>query len=157
MILAAANATADDVGRLVGIAVVAVFSTWMSFVICRGFASLRWPSTIGKVLSSEVGDMFHRTDGDGDFHHAIRYEYVVEGRRYVGNRVYVGPRLHYDFASEVEPLAKAFSEGASTRVYFDPSRPAYSVLQPGPKLAHALALLGALGSAVCLVWPWVFG
>ena len=59
----------------------------------------------------------------------VKYDYAVNGKRYVGHQVSWGPR-----GGTAEPtyqeLAEKYPPGRDVTVYYDPKRPATAVLEP---------------------------
>src|SRR5215471_2587758 len=94
----------------------------------RQVVALRFPSTEGVILSSEVT---HHDDSDGTTYGvAIRYSYSV------GSRGYEGDRYRYDksTSSDCAWAQRAVAErppGTKVRVYYNPLNPAEALLVPG--------------------------
>jgi len=88
----------------------------------RGLQSMRWPRIQGVVKRVSI-NMDNIVD--------VSYEYTVDGRRFLSDRVrFGGPR---DFASARGATAYAdrYQIGGKILVRYDPQSPDQSVLEPG--------------------------
>ncbi len=99
--------------------------------IRTGFESMgskNWHSVPGIILVSKVERP--PAGGRNDQHAKIIYEYLVAGRKYRGSRVSF--RQSSGFVSEdpTRILAK-YPQDSSVKVYYDPTSPKSSVLEPG--------------------------
>lgn len=94
-----------------------------------GRGSLKWPSTEGEILSSEVA--FDPMSGRERAQ--LRYRYTVDGKSYTGSRVtFNGDTLFSAGSGEARAAEVQRSPaGQAVRVYYDPADPARSVLVPG--------------------------
>jgi hypothetical protein len=85
----------------------------------KAYVTSRWPTVPGKVTSS-----WEVLNGE-----RVKYDYAVNGKRYVGHQVSWGPR-----GGTAEPtyqeLAEKYPPGREVTVYYDPKRPATAVLEP---------------------------
>jgi hypothetical protein len=122
-----------------------------------GAASVRWPSTDGRIVSSRlVTD--HDSSDDKRYSAAVRYSYEVDGAQYVGDRVlfYYRSRFEghtYD-RSLVDPVLRRYPVGRQVRVHYEPGAPKNSVLEPGlvgAELAAGAVALGFVGLATLLL------
>lgn len=88
----------------------------------HGEASLRWPTTTGKVIG-----VFRSRDRP-----ALAYQYVVEGQTYARHRVVFVRRQTLERGRGLETYyGRDFSEGETVEVRYDPADPGTSVLIPG--------------------------
>jgi len=105
----------------------------------KAHVTSRWPTVPGKVTSS-----WEVLNGE-----RVKYDYAVNGKRYVGHQVSWGPR-----GGTADPtcqeLAEKYPPGREVTVYYDPAHPATAVLQPRN-------LRNAAMSAVFTVAFGVFG
>lgn len=110
-----------------------------------GRASSRWLRTKGVLLdtSGHPG-----TAGPHDSLAQITYEYTVDRTTYVSRRIdYAGA----GFGTDAGNVLLRYRGRLAVPVYFDPSHPARSVLEPGLKSGNFLRLalaLTFLGSGV---------
>lgn len=78
------------------------------------------------------------------WHYVIQYEYYIEGKRYISNRVSYGTTGSSD-KSYAEEYIKRYPIGKPVLVYYDPKRPEKSALEPWVKDFQPLYLVaGAL-------------
>ena len=124
-----------------------IFALVLVFVLCEGFGFLlwyqgykarqrskiaqAWPTTDAKVLESEIVEAPGR-NAMGNINLAnivtVKYEYVVGGKTYQGDRVTFGrPAFDYVSASNV---IEQFKAGKTVPVHYDPENPEDAVLAP---------------------------
>jgi hypothetical protein len=58
----------------------------------------------------------------------IQYTYTVRGRSYTGNRIRIGEITAMPHEAVLQ-LVRPYRDGMKVRVYYDPSTPAFSVLE----------------------------
>ena len=127
-----------------------------------GMRSRTWPTVEGRILESRVRSSrswYGRTPRTV-FVPEITYEYVLEDRRYVSERVAMGS-VTTSFAHGSERVVDAFAPGATVPIHYHPARPELTVLLAGPRAADVVALVGAaaagiVGAAV-VQWSWSMG
>ncbi|MEZ6047919.1 MAG: DUF3592 domain-containing protein [Planctomycetaceae bacterium] len=90
--------------------------------------SRNWPSVTGKILRSEVSRQ--KTKSDDLFCPDISYEYEINEKKYVGNRLRIIPLDVLD-EDEIQEEIERFPLGKEVSVYYDPELPERSVLTPG--------------------------
>ncbi len=139
----------------VGLLVIAVT------VQLRARRSMRWLSTTGRVSSATV-DV--RVDGGANgrstlYCPMIAYEYQVEGRDYLQNRLLIGAPVSSNFRSRAQKWVDRYPEGSAVTVYYNPADPSEAVLERragGPVMLFwgAAAILIAVAVVVSL---WVGG
>ncbi|MBC2711526.1 MAG: DUF3592 domain-containing protein [Desulfosarcina sp.] len=111
------------------IAIMAALDGWSRYK--GGKESLKWPSTEGVILSSEVKtDRGKSDDVDPKHTAAIAYLYTVEGYEYTGERVSFAGQTFLK-KSKADSLARRYGKGLRVKVYYDPKTPHVSVLEPG--------------------------
>lgn len=103
----------------------------------------QWNTTTGKILASELSDW--ETDDTGKAYKAsIKYQYIVEGEKYVSKKVYSGDWIAISFSSYMQTLIAQYNVGEEYTVYYNPRNPKKSVLKAGMVLPVYSLLLGAL-------------
>lgn len=111
-------------------------------------SSVNWPSVDGEVTSSKVIGSY--TDSVKSYYvsrAAIAYAYTLEGREYLGDRrTFRPPERSFEQSTiAAENVVDQYSVGQTVRVYFSPSDPQVSVLEPGASLGMLVpALIGIL-------------
>jgi hypothetical protein len=88
-----------------------------------------WPTTDGHVLFSRITA---GTDSVGNHQSEVRYEYVLEGQRYVGSASRVAG------LDEARALMRAYPAGSDVPVHYDPGRPERSLLVTQLNWHHAV-------------------
>ena len=91
-----------------------------------------WPTVNGLVTSSRVTG----GTGDDDYSLYVEYDYTVNGQKYTGT---------YTKSSNTRP--SAYSEKSSITVYYNPSLPQFSAINPG-------FIFGPLLFGVCCFFPF---
>lgn len=103
-----------------------------------GLASSDWPATDGEVQESYlIGKTYE-----------VQYKYTVDNKEYTNNVVAFdaggsGNRRGNQTTEREDEVMENYSEGQVVKVYYDPSDPGSSVLEPG---FHSRSLLQ-------LIWP----
>ena len=110
-------------------------------------ASRAWPVVPGTVLESEVRRYGHSVETGRRYYPAVRYRYEVEGRSYVGKRLYFD-EMAWSSRSSAARLAHKHPPGATVTVRYDPDDPARALLEPG---LSGAGNYGVLGCALVLV------
>lgn len=117
-------------------------------MLYRGFVSKNWPTTEGKIVSSQSAWVFLGSKSPLRWGVRIKFRYLLNGKQYTGNTY----SLHwlYFTKSIPEKIAQAHPPGKIVPVYYDPHFPKISLLDPGPK-----SLLGYscfLGFGLFMLW-----
>ena len=108
--------------------------------------STSWPAVPGRILNASVDRVRERDrDSDGDvsietkYKVDISYQYTVEGKQYIGNRIQFGLPDRMSSSVRAYRIVNQYPQGTEVDVYVDPSQLSNSVLQPGVKLSTLLA------------------
>jgi hypothetical protein len=130
----------DDLVVALGLVAAMLAATGMVWrAIFLGRASREWPNADGRVLDLEVKSI-QRRHGSGSYRPTVCYAYTVGDREYRGWRIRFTTRLMLGTQSFTQAEARAelddYFPGAAVAVYFDPRRPARSVLRPGASPAQ---------------------
>lgn len=121
---------------------------WAYRIHSRGNASLSWPVTEGRIVESSVQSTSEENENrivTIRYYVNSVYAYSVQGRPYKSNR-----RSVFELTKEVNTIgeAQALADlrpvGTKLKVYYDPTRPDYAVLERGQpsRLAFYMALGG---------------
>ncbi len=145
-----------------GYALITGVVAWRAFGTVRvARASVDWPSVDGVIVQADVVHDFVRS---GRYQRrvwvpSVRYEYQVDGERFVHDAVEVSRPEHREVAP-IDAIVRPFRVGARVAVYVDPDRPQRATLVTGVQgrdrrrlagwllhvgLGLALAGLGVLG------------
>lgn len=104
------------------------------------YAAKRWPTTKGKVVTSNVEEYYDsHSDGPSSckmYRANVIYEYTVNGRTLRGDRVRLGARSAASYPGLAEREVAKYPVGMVVKVYYDPRRPSDSLLRP-----HSLSYL----------------
>lgn len=144
----------------IGILLVAFGLLWLAgfaFIhfraVAKAKASETWPTTIGKVASSQVLVEESR-DGEGAtwYNPVIAYTYTAAGRTIEGSRIRFA-NMRRGSQKKAEAVLAPYRAGAPVTVRYNPAKPEEAVLEthkPGP-LYVVLALGGLVFVAVGLI------
>lgn len=123
-----------DIGKFIVIGFVLLFGAlaWRAWHIRQ--YSPQWPYVMGEITLSraysqndfgeDVGTPSHRWQTE------VQYRYEVNGAPLKGNRLRAFGRHHFT-QEEAEAEIAPFPVGMRVKVFYDPARPATSVLVPG--------------------------
>lgn len=119
-----------------------LYGSWGVF---SGLSAKRWPKTDGVITHSKVTTT--RGSSKSSTSHAnIKYQYKVNKTVYIGNRVRFVLLEGGNIAYKV--IAK-YPLGKTVKVYYNKSRPADSVLEPGTSIGGVVMLgFGLLLSSI---------
>ena len=102
-----------------------------------GTASLTWPRTRGRILTSEV-----KRGAKGGARADITYGYSVAGQSHTGSRV--NSSLGGSNLNESSRIVKANPVNSDVTVFYNPANPTEAVLEPGAKGGSTTPFLAAL-------------
>lgn len=143
----------------------------LAWLGCFGFAHSRaakkaiaaggWPTSIGKVLATEVvvdesGSMGE--DGTTWYNPTVNYSYSVAGTEFLGNRLRFG-NPHCSNRNKAEAAIAPYAVGASVVVHYNPVKPSDAVLETGKpsSIYLILSLFGLPFIAFGLLWNQITG
>jgi hypothetical protein len=86
-----------------------------------------WPSTIGRVVTSEVRSVKSGRRGIRSKFAFVEYEFAVNGRQFRGDSRRILPAIQTSDAS-AEEIAARYRAGAAVDVFYDPNNPRDAVL-----------------------------
>lgn len=130
----------------------------------EAYNSQFWPTTMGEVTRSAV-DASGDFDGNRRYHSRIKYAYevdaVVDGQPendyFIGTRFSIDPIPPADSRALADAKLDPYPKGALVEIYYNPTRPQRSMLEPNFSFAYlmmpAVGLL-CLGAAIGL---WKIG
>lgn len=106
------------------------------WTLWEGCHSRSWPHVDGAIHSTKIVEQARSSRyGDGSWHiPVIIYYYQVGAISYTNSRVvFASYRPHLGYGSQAKALAivNRYSAGKQVTVYYEPSRPDNSVLEPG--------------------------
>jgi len=102
-----------------------IFLTWQ-YNKKRNAEAATWPSVKGEIRYSGVEDV--RGDDDISYNAAVQYNYVVDGKPHVGNRIMYGPTT-FSNQWDAQKLCDKYPVGSTVDVYYDPKKPGRCVLE----------------------------
>jgi hypothetical protein len=116
-----------------------IAAVWSSLRIASGVASLRWPSTTGRVRARDIDDTGQR------YQLILEYSYEVNGVPYRGRRIsFDFPLGRKEFEAGTLLFYK-YPPGKEITVYFDPQSPYRSVIERGVSWQLLLSLSVGIG------------
>jgi len=112
-----------------------------------------YKNTDGIVVSS---DLVGKGIKSGGLHFSITYSYEIDGRTYFSDRVHFGATASdSDYAKN---YVRKYPMGKKVHVYYDPTNPSLSVLEPEVKwygLLWYVVVLGALAIFLFVLSAWI--
>lgn len=115
-------------------------------------ASQNWPTTQGRVASSEIKRVVHH-DSHGthtSLQLAIQYDYTVDGIPYVGDKYTIGPIAKGINPSKVQETLDRYPAGATVTVYYNPKNPQEACLERVAPLSNLTLIIGIVLLAIML-------
>jgi hypothetical protein len=107
-----------------------------------GKKSDSWPSVKGTISYSRVEST--RSNDKQKYRPAVRYNYVVSGKSYTGNKITASDDLKNNRGSAADALNN-YPVGSVVPVYYDSTDPGLSLLKPGiVKNAYVMLLAGGV-------------
>jgi hypothetical protein len=126
----------------------------------RSRKAQNWPSVTGTIQETDVEEDRNRSATGRatiSFVPTLRYNYVVAGKSYEGNRILFGSiGLDYLSASNIRD---SFAVGSEVPVFYDPANPQESVLRPKLKMGMFSLIPGVFMlslSVIVLIFQAVF-
>lgn len=105
------------------------------FVMLIAAKTDSWPVIEGIILKSDITES---TDFFADSHmsaktysNQIQYSYIVDGKKYISNRIFIGDKIFYPGRDFTEKLKTKYYTSQKVFIYFDPKQPEKSVLEKG--------------------------
>jgi len=135
-------------GLLTGGILLSCVTGWFTYI---AWNSRHWPQVQGRVLSSEYREF---RKGETSYSAEISYAYAANGREFTNDDIGISRAPSDD---DVKAMVISHPRGSTVSVYFDPSKPARSLLMPGLTLFQAfwsfIAALPLLGALPLLLRP----
>lgn len=99
--------------------------------LIRAKASVAWPTTQGKVVSSSVE--YHKGDeGGGTYHAEVMYDFNINDTTFSGNRIAYGDYGSSN-PSHAREVVNRYPTGQGVTVHYMPGNPEECLLEPGVK------------------------
>lgn len=125
-----------------------------SFLMSRGFRgiiigyqSIAWPTTIGKIIKSEV--TYHPSVEKPFYTADIEFEYIVNNVKYVSKTFSTGTDVRTE--PEAKDLSRSYPEGKKVTVHYSMQKPILGILEPGMKKdVFVLFLIGFSLTAIAI-------
>lgn len=89
-------------------------------------AAATWVAAEGRVTGADVGE--ERRSGDKDFISRVTYSYVVAGRSYSADRVWLTDPMYWSDRNDVIRFLGRYPVGGAVTVYHDPAEPQSAAL-----------------------------
>lgn len=130
---------------LVGIGI----SGYAGKTVYEASSSRAWSTVQGQVVSASVEQEIVRGRRIDRLH--FRYAYAVEGKRYVGERVTIGPNFG-PFAPKAVDVVAEYRLRSVVTVFYHPEDPNRSVLKPG--VTPTVFFVAFIGPLMIIVSLW---
>jgi hypothetical protein len=106
-----------------------------------------WREVSGTILKSEVSFDWE------DYRPIVEYEYQVDGKSYRGDKIVIGPLVHFNWKGPASRLVARYPVGSKVTVYVDASNPRRATLQISTdrNLPLLLVSLGAMALIIIAV------
>jgi len=98
----------------------------------KASASRNWPATTGKIIASGIEPRRSHSSSGGystSYYPVVQYQYQVEGRTYLSNRITFGGEVGYGWTNMAQKQVDHYPPGANVAVFYDPNDPAVAVLE----------------------------
>ena len=148
---------------VVGLLCLGVAAWSWSHRVKSAAAAAQWPSVTGEVRSVEIV-VIPDSDGPDLYEPQIRYRYRAGGGIHDGDRLHVGAKTRFTDRIAAQLAIQPYRTGERVTVYYDPDRPARSVLEPVPTATGipqwfwfgGFLILAAAYCFVTITWPSPF-
>ena len=109
-------------------------------LILTGINSTRWPTTRGRIVTSEI-TMEYRPNHDTTYYHPeVTYTYSVAGQEYQGRQVSVGDH-DSDSVKSARKITDKYFRTMDVEVFYDPNDPSNALLEPGFRFSSVLIFM----------------
>ncbi len=129
------------------------FCIWGWILIADARLSTSWPTAPATIVYSEIKSSDSRSDGKITQMYSadIRYQYTVNGKRYVSARISFGDHSSSS-STGMKKLVNKYPKGSQATAYYDPDKPGNALLEPGPVLISYIPFVfGALSIIAALI------
>lgn len=95
-------------------------------------ASRNWPATTGTVIASGIEPRRSHSSHGGystAYYPVVQYQYVVNGRTYMSNRITFGAEVGYGWTNMAQKQVDQYPPDANVAVFYDPNDPSMAVLE----------------------------
>ena len=123
-----------------------VITGFGSRCVLQARASAAWPSAPGKIVETTIKCVLNEGTA---YSPAVKYEYVVDGKSYLAERICFGIEAFYTSKSFAEKYTKRYPAGLPVIVYHDPFHPENAVLERGITIKSFIPMGFGLGFAAC--------
>jgi len=110
-----------------------------------------WEVVKGTVCDSKLDE--YVSDSGTSYKAIVRYSYIVNGKEYMSGRIFFGDIIREGFSFKSKGLLNIYPGGTTVEVYYNPLKPAESVLRKG---VHPNVMLMFITSFLLLVFTCVF-
>jgi hypothetical protein len=126
---------------LLGIVIVAAgaaFHHWVGWPLYQQARdSETWPQADGEIVSSRVESHFEKNKTK--YSAKVDFTYVVDGQRYTSNWIWPSGTHTSDTRTSPSETVARYPAKKEVKVYYDPKKPEYGVLEPGLNAASYVA------------------
>jgi hypothetical protein len=125
----------DNMGSLIsGIVAIPLVLVALLFIFLalrasrQAGASKNWPATTGKIIASGI-EPRRSSEGGTTYVPVVQYQYVIDGRTYMGNRITFGNQVGYGWTNMAQKQVDQYPPGGNVAVFYNPNEPAMAVLE----------------------------
>jgi len=125
---------------------------WVAHVLRRAIASKNWPTTKGRVLSSEIVEPPYGAEAEVwmTYRAKIEYKYSVGGKTYLSDKICFADYRDIGGA-RAQRIFQKYAAREYVVVHYDPDNPHIAVLEPGLESGNLPLLVIGLGVGLLLV------
>lgn len=98
----------------------------------KATASKNWPTTTGRIISSDVGSYRSRRSSGTHttvYEPNIVYEYSADGQRFQSKQISFGAVAGTSSTGWAENIVTHYPEGGTVQVFYNPANPSEAVLE----------------------------
>ena len=100
----------------------------------NAYKSKSWPTVEGIITSSEVAR-------HSKYVPEIRYSYMIDSVEFSSEKISLSPTAQYKYKDDAAKITDKYPANTKVKVYYDPNRFDFALLEPGIKGVHIFMFL----------------